>query len=249
MPESWDDLARQEYAKPDEPISARASDLTKFGAPVAAFITAALAAVGGWVADAPPAERVIGVAIVTAVAVGGLFYVFAADFKSRAAGTVARFNNLSKHAAHEAEASETVKAEARAETKLAEQAKEAAEDAEKRADMAQEDADARATQATKRVEAADGEVAELTRNLVEAREQLRLCSEDSDRPTPEGSVPASYVTLAGVDIVAAGAPTKAYCAESVGGDVVRYLVRSSDGRLRWVTAAEIGDAEEPSSAD
>jgi hypothetical protein len=35
VPDTWDELARSEYGKPDEPISARASDLTKIGAPIA----------------------------------------------------------------------------------------------------------------------------------------------------------------------------------------------------------------------
>jgi hypothetical protein len=111
----WDEIARQEYAKPDEPISARASDLSKIGAPVAASMAAILAGVGGWISDAPKGETIIAVAIILAVAVGGLFYVFATDFRARSAVAVARFNNLSRHAAAEAPATKTVRDEAAAE--------------------------------------------------------------------------------------------------------------------------------------
>jgi hypothetical protein len=165
VPETWDELARKEYAATDEPISARASDLTKLGAPVAAFVTAVLAAVGGWAADAPAGDTVIGVAIVTAVTVGGLLYVFAADFRSRAAVSVARFNNLYRHAKGEAKANEKVQAEARAAVERAEAVSATkSEDAEK---------------ATKHA-------AEVTAELVDTRERLRRCTEQSKTANVKG---------------------------------------------------------------
>jgi hypothetical protein len=227
MPDTWDDLARSEYAKPEEPVSARASDLTKIGAPVAAFITAVLAAVGGWVADAPRGHTVIAVAVVVAVAVGGLLYVFAADFRSRAAVAVARLNNLSVHAKVEARANKEVKSAADAKVDRAEAVAaarvEAADRAIETADEARAAADARYAEATERIDAADDEVARLRAEL--------------GRKAP---APPSYLALRRVDVMAGGTRTRVYGIESAGGEVVRYLVRGTDGRLRWLTEAEVG---------
>jgi hypothetical protein len=118
--DTWDDRARKEFDRPDEPISARASDLTKIGAPVAAFIVAIAASIGGWVSDADPDVSLIAVAVVVATAVGGLFYVFAADFRSRAAGTVARFEALATLVSAEAKATDAALAEADTQVREAE---------------------------------------------------------------------------------------------------------------------------------
>jgi hypothetical protein len=236
VPETWDDLARREYAKPEEPVSARASDLTKIGAPVAAFIAAALAAIGGWVADAPRGHTVIAVAAVVAVAVGGLFYVFAADFRSRAAVAVARFNNLSLRAQGEVKANEAVQSEARARV----------EAAKTEADKARAAADARAAEATKRFDEANDQVARVTAELIETRERLRRYTEERNPPGPEAPPPPSFLALRGADVKARGTRTKVYGIESAGGKVVRYLVRGSDGLLRWVTEAEV-EGDGPSS--
>jgi hypothetical protein len=89
MKETWDELARKEFAKPEEPISARASDLSKIGAPVAASATVILAVAGGFATDADPEFTVIGAALLVSVAAWGLFFVFATDFRTRAAVSVA----------------------------------------------------------------------------------------------------------------------------------------------------------------
>jgi transposase len=227
MPETWDELARKEYADPDEPISARASDLTKIGAPVAAFITAVLAAVGGWVADAPSGHTVIAVAIVVAVAVAGLLYVLAADFRSRAAVSVARFNNLCAHAKGEAKANEKVDADARAAVEKAE-----------------------VVSATKSEEAvkAKKQAAEVTAELVDTRERLRRCNEQSKPGISEDSASPAFLTLDGVDAIARGAPTKVYGVETAGGQIIGYLVRGPEGRLDWLPEADVSGVGGPPNA-
>lgn len=245
VPDTWEELARKEYAKPDEPISARASDLSKIGAPVAAFITAVLAAVGGWVADAPLGHTVIAVAVVVAVAVGGLFYVFAADFHSRAMVAVARFNNLCAHTSAEAKANDTVKAEADQAKAVAAEAQRCSKEAQAEADKAQEEAEARTAEATVRIEEAEGKVAKLRTELAETHEELRRCIERSQPPGGEPSPASSYLTLGGLDAVAGGAPTKVYAIESAGGRILRYLVRGPDGPLRWAPETEVSSVGEP----
>jgi hypothetical protein len=246
--ETWDDLARKEYAKPDEPISARASDLTKIGAPVAAFITAVAAGLGGWVADGPAGPRVFAVSIVIAVAVGGLFYVFAADFKSRAAVEVARLNNLSKFGEAEAKASAAVLAEAHEAQAVAAATAEAAERcctdataAETRAENARDAADARSAEATRRIAEAEAKVTDLTDDLADARERLCRCAELASPSKTETHAAPSYLTLGGVDATAGGTRTKVYGIESAGAEIVRYLVLGADGRLRWVSEADVSE--------
>jgi hypothetical protein len=200
--DTWDEIARKEYAKPDEPISARASDLSKIGAPVATSITAILAAIGGWVSEAPPEQTVIAVGVVVAVAVGGLLYVFAADFRSRAAVSVARFESLGRHAQAEAKGNEKVTADARAEVAKAEAAstaknqaadaaKKEAEDAQTKAEKAREAADAKAAEASKRIEEADEKVVKLAAELTDIREQLRRFTGETKPATPGPPAPPS----------------------------------------------------------
>lgn len=163
--ETWNDRARKEFDKPDETISARASDLTKIGAPVAAFIAAIAASIGGWVSDANPDVSIIAVAVVVATAVGGLFYVFAADFKSRAAGTVARFNTLAALAGAEAKATAAAEAEADAKVREAQaQSKAHIEGADKAKAAAEKDQ----AEATKARESAAAKEATLDQKLEEA---------------------------------------------------------------------------------
>jgi colicin import membrane protein len=182
--DTWDDRARKEFDKPDEPISARASDLTKIGAPVAAFLTAILAAVGGWVSDAPKAETVIAVAVVSAAAVGGLFYVFAADFKSRAAATVARFESVTRLATAQAQATDAGQAEADTKVKAAEaasqahieeadKAKAAAEKERAEAAKAREDAIGAQAEADQRVKQAESKLADAETEIAALKEALR----------------------------------------------------------------------------
>jgi hypothetical protein len=258
MPDSWDELARQEYAAPDQPISARASDLTKIGAPVAAFIVAILASVGGWVSDAPKAESIIAVAIVVAVAVGGLFYVFAADFRSRAAVAVARFNNLTTLAEREVQAKEKAQADADAEVEKAEavsavkvadadaaiaQADKATADALR----ARESADADVAEAERRAKEAEAKAARAVAARVETDDELRRCKEEAESrsaPSPGRPVQPSYLTLGGVTATVGDSQAKVYAIESVGSKIVRYLV-FSDGRLHWVAESEASDSAGP----
>jgi hypothetical protein len=104
VPPTWDQIARNEYAKPEEPVGARAGFITKVGAPTAALLTSLAAALGGLTVDAPAGHKIIAVAIVVAVSIGGVLYVFATDFRARAAVAVARFESLAKHVATEATA-------------------------------------------------------------------------------------------------------------------------------------------------
>jgi hypothetical protein len=214
VPDTWDALARKEYAKADEPISARASDLTKVGAPIAAFITAVAASVGGWVADAPAGHTVIAVAIVIAVAVGGLFYVFAADFRSRAAVAVARFDNLCRHSQAEAKATDKVKQEA-----------------ERAAREAAETAGALAKQ-----------LADTRKELARCKEAAQTPPPEPPAPEPPAP-PATFLPMEGVPARSGGAPATIYGVESSGGKVVSYLVRGADGRLRWVPETEVSEVE------
>jgi hypothetical protein len=173
--DSWDDRAAEEFDKPDEPISARASDLTKFGAPVAAFIVTVAAAAGGVASDAPPAESVIAVAIVVATAVAGLFYVFAADFRSRAAATVARFQMLGKLAAAEAQA--TKDAQADADRRVGEAKAEATahiEDADKAKAEAQKE-EAAATEARESAAAKETAAQATLEENADLKEALKRC--------------------------------------------------------------------------
>jgi hypothetical protein len=231
-PETWDELARKEYGKPDEPISARASDLSKIGAPVAAFATAILAVSGGWVVDASADIRMIAAAVVVAVAVGGLFYVFANDFRSRAAVSVARFNDLCTHSQAEAKATEKVKAEA-GEAKA--QAKKA---------------EAEAKKAREAMEAAAAEHLKLVAEAATLKERLRQCEEQAQPPgsgtpaPPPAPPPAVFLTLEGVPARTGGAPTTLYGVESAGGSVVRYLVSTPSGKLTWIPEAEVSHVGE-----
>lgn len=107
MTKSWDTITRDEFAKKREPITAQAADISKFGAPAAAVVTALLAAFGGTeLFDANRGETVIAVAIVTAVAVGGAFYVLAHDYRTRGALWVARVETLGRILEHEKTANE-----------------------------------------------------------------------------------------------------------------------------------------------
>jgi hypothetical protein len=263
MPDSWDELARQEYAVPDEPISARASDLTKIGAPVAAFIVAILASVGGWVSDGPAAERVIAVAIVVAVAVGGLFYVFAADFRARASVTVARFSNLAKLAEREVQAKAKAQADADAQVEKAEAVSAVriadADAAIKKADnataealRARESAGTEVAEAKRRAKEAEAEAVRCAAERAEIAEALRRCKE---APKPPGTTPtspaarSSYLTLAGVSAVAGDSQATVYAVESIGDDIVRYLVLGRDNRLRWVAHNEARDVVDASTQE
>lgn len=108
VPPTWDRIARDEYAKPDQPIEAQAGFITKVGAPTAALLTSLAAALGGLAVDAPPGHKIIAVAIVVAVSIGGVLYVFATDFRARAGVAVARFESLARHVETEAKATKPV---------------------------------------------------------------------------------------------------------------------------------------------
>ncbi len=251
--DSWDKIARDEYAKPHEPIAAQASDLTKFGAPIAGFIVAVAAAFGGWVADAPKGETVIGVSIVIAVAVAGVFYVFAADFRTRGATAVGRLNNLSKHTASEAQATKQAQEEADRKHAEANQIRAVAEAAQADADERKNEADkeleaahAREMAAAKaendaasRVAAAEAASANATKELSQVQEALRRCEEKNTVPfsvSPSGSL----LTLGGISATAGDETVTVHAIESANGSIVRYLVLGSDQRLRWVPEGEIG---------
>lgn len=254
--DSWDETAREEYRKPQEPIGAHASQLTSFGAPIAAFIVAVAAAFGGVVADAPPAETVIGVSVVIAAAVAGVFYVFASDFRTRGTVAVARFNNLSKHAEAEARATNEVQreadrklAEANATKNAADEAQAAADERMAEADEALEAAHSRETAAARaeqdansRVAAAEASQADATEKLTAAQEALRRCEEKLRLPpAPPPSPSSSFLTLGGISAIANGENVTVHAIESVNGNIVRYLVVGSDQRLRWVAEGEMGD--------
>jgi hypothetical protein len=108
-PDSWEDILREEFAEPEEAVGARAGFITKVGAPTAALLTSLAAGVGGLTADAPAGHRVIAVAIVVAVSVGGVLYAFAVDYRARAAVAVARYESLAKLVATEAETAKPAK--------------------------------------------------------------------------------------------------------------------------------------------
>jgi hypothetical protein len=255
--ESWEDIARGEYSKPEEPISARASDLTKIGAPVAAFITAVLAAVGGWVSDAPPEQAVIAVAVVVAVAVGGLMFVFATDFRARAAVQVARLETLARHTSDETAANNAVQEKARgeiAEAKAAadqksadaDAAKELADKAQTRADEARRREETSIAEANKRVLAAEDEIAALQIELAEAREQHAVDTDESGRPARDRPSRRSYLSIERLTARFNGEQTEIYGVESQAGRVLRYLIRTPGG-MSWVPAAGVDEIGGPSN--
>ena len=198
VPDTWDDLARKEFEKPEEAISARASDLTKIGAPIAAFITTVAASLGGWASDADPNFSVIAVGVVVATAVGGLFYVFASDFRSRAAGTVARFEAVAKLADAEAKATTAAQADAdvkvakaeadsKARIEAADKAKEAAEKDQDKATKARESAAAKEATLDQKIEEAAAKAEKATAQNIELKTALEECrAERADREAERG---------------------------------------------------------------
>ena len=203
--DTWNERARKEFDAPNEPISARAADLTKFGAPVATVVVTVAASLGGVASDADANFKVIAVAVVVATAVGGLFYVFAADFRSRAAATVARFEALAKLTSAEVSATDEAQkaadakvSEAEAKSKaLIEQADKAKDSAEKEKDKASKEreaaaakaatADQKVAEANERAEKAESKAARAEAEIAELEAELQRRRQGKPAPPVEPS--------------------------------------------------------------
>jgi len=239
--DSWDKTARDEFAKKQEPITANAANVAKFGAPAAAFVTAVLAAVGGKeIFDVERGETVIAVAIVTAIAVGGAFYVAAHDYRTRGALWVARVETLGRILEYEKTANEeTLNAAATKEEAATRKAAEA--DAKLETLHERERAiEQRESACETKVAAAEKNVADAKAEVKETFEALRRCRERKD-PAPAGCTapPPAYLTLGPVKAVAREKSVTIHAIESVNGTVVRCLVVDAEGRLRWEGAGDV----------
>ncbi len=186
---TWDELAKQALSDAKEPITADATNITKFGAPAAAVVTGVLAVVLGetWELDPTQSEVVIAAAVVAAAVVLGIYHAFASDVRTRGAVTVARLERLSVLAEEEmrrdatrAEDADAVKAaiaERDAAAKDAADAQTALEVANAKLDECREarkvieklQTDAQQAAEHSRVEA---RITDLQRQLKEAREAL-----------------------------------------------------------------------------
>lgn len=95
----WEALAQAALTDP-KPITADATNITKFGAPAAAIATALLTAFGvGVMPDANLDEAVIGAAIVIAAVMLGVYHAFASDLRTRGALAIERIEVLGALAA------------------------------------------------------------------------------------------------------------------------------------------------------
>jgi len=95
----WETLAETALTDP-KPITADATNITKFGAPAAAIATALLTAFGvGVMPDANLDEAVIGAAIVIAAVMLGVYHAFASDLRTRGALAIKRLEVLAALAA------------------------------------------------------------------------------------------------------------------------------------------------------
>lgn len=248
MADSWDKTARDEFAKKQEPVTANAANVAKFGAPAAALVTAVLAVLGGReIFDPARGETVIGVAVVTAVAVAGAFYVLAHDYRTRGALWIARLETLGGILEHEKTANEeTLNAAAAKEEAAAKKAAEA--DVKLEALHERECAiEQREGACDARVAAAEKKSADARAEVQEAAEALRRCRERRDPPLVAPAAPApAYLTLGPVASVVRGRAVNVHAIESVNGTVVRCLVLDAEGRLRWEDA---GDVARPPAAN
>lgn len=97
MPLSWDEIAHDALEKPDQPIQADATEITKYGAPVVAVVTAVITGILGAAWKVNPNEPAVlfGTAIIVAAVVLGIYFAFASDVRTRGRVTIARFNAIS----------------------------------------------------------------------------------------------------------------------------------------------------------
>lgn len=96
MTDTWGNIAHDALDKPQQPIQASATDITRFGAPIVAVVTAVITGVLGaaWKVDPSEPAVVIATAIIVAAVVLGLYFAFASDVRTRGAVTIARFEAI-----------------------------------------------------------------------------------------------------------------------------------------------------------
>jgi hypothetical protein len=100
---TWEDLAKQALSDAKEPITAKATNIAKFGAPAAAVVSSVVVVLLGdtWQLDTSRSEVVIAAAVVAAAVMLGVYHAFASDVRTRGAVAVARLERLSALAGEE----------------------------------------------------------------------------------------------------------------------------------------------------
>jgi hypothetical protein len=105
MPAPWGEIAHTAFDDANnQPITADATYVAKFGAPAVAIVTALLTALLGasWNLDPQTPAVLFAGAIIVAAVVLGVYVAFASDIHTRGAVTVARFQAVEILAEHEA---------------------------------------------------------------------------------------------------------------------------------------------------
>ncbi len=122
---TWEELANEALSDAREPITANATDLTKFGVPATAIATVLLTGLLGIALDldASRGDVVVAASIVLAAIMLGVYHAIASDIRTRGAVTIARIERLGDLAS-EAMRRDTALAEDRAELIAAKEAAE-----------------------------------------------------------------------------------------------------------------------------
>lgn len=99
--QDWQTLAQEilkPEAKPDELVTARASDITKLGAAVTTFVGAVMTSLLGanFALSDDKAESIIAAAVVVSSCVIGVLFVYASDFRTRGRVATARFGAIGR---------------------------------------------------------------------------------------------------------------------------------------------------------
>jgi hypothetical protein len=105
--DTWNEIAHKAFEEGDkELIQADATNVTKFGAPAVAVVTALLIGLLGasWKLDPSRPAVLFAAAIIVAAIMIGIYFAFASDVRTRGAVSIARFDAITKLATEELDA-------------------------------------------------------------------------------------------------------------------------------------------------
>lgn len=248
---TWEERAEKELSDAKEPITAEATNITKFGAPAAAIFTSVGAVLLGdkWNLDPNNGEVVIAAAVVAAAVMLGVYHAFASDVRARGAVAVERLQSLTALAQEEmrrdakrAEDADALK-EAKAEKQAATEAKVEAQQAlaVSRAELA-ECREARTT--AEKLHAATLKADEEERveaRISELQQQLEACRaarDATDQSPPDGSQTVPLATGSSSVLVA-----------TLVQDLADAVTEPIMQRIKQIVAESLGSPPSPPSTE